>query len=59
MQPVELDIGGNLDPTQNLGLHVVERDFEADNGGVHAASLRRSRPRAQLLGMSSSSRFTG
>ena len=59
MQPVELDVGRNLDPTQNLGLDVVERDFEAENGGGHAASLRRSRSAAQFQGMSSSSRCTG
>src|SRR5271165_6276906 len=47
MQPVELDVGGNLDPTQNLWLHMVERDFEAGDGGGHVANLRHSRSLAQ------------
>src|SRR5271166_4056 len=47
MQPVELDVGGNLDPTQNLWLHMVERDFEAGDGGGHFANLRHSRSLAQ------------
>ena len=33
MQPVELDVGGDLDAPQNLGLHVVKRDFEMENSG--------------------------
>src|SRR5208337_511340 len=47
MQPVELDVGGNLDPTQNLWLHMVERDFEAGDGGGHVANLRHSHSLAQ------------
>ena len=39
MQTIEPDVERNFDPTQNFRLHIVERDFEADNGG-HAASLR-------------------
>jgi hypothetical protein len=44
---------------RTFGLDVVEGDFEADNGGGHAASLRRSRSAAQFHGRSSSSRCTG
>jgi hypothetical protein len=47
-------VGGDIDAPQNLWLGVVEGDFEAENGGGHAARLRRSRLVAQFHGRGSS-----
>ena len=59
MQPVELDVEGDLDSAHNLGLDVVERDFEANDGGGHAANIRRLGSLTQFQGRSLSSRCAG
>jgi hypothetical protein len=51
MQPVELDVGGNVDAPQNLGLHVVQREFGAEYGGSHAARLRSCRSNTRFRGV--------
>src|SRR6266542_597337 len=53
IQAVEPDCERHLDPAQNRGLDVVERNLEADDGGgTHAATLRRSLSAAQCHGNS-------
>jgi hypothetical protein len=55
VQAIEPDVERHLDPTQHLGLDVVERDLQMGDGcggGGHAARLRCSFSAAQCQGKS-------
>jgi len=58
MQAIEPNRDWHLDAAQDLGLYIVEGDFETSDGG-HAASLRWSFPVAQRQGRSAARSLIG